>query len=188
MDLDNEELEATRSSGINSIEEAIKRCKELIKPKHINWIGETNQNAIKILIGNLEALSDMKERFSNRAIKELRKKVKELEEENEKLRIARVENIYGYENIYFITKNNLVSIDTNKYFIEIEQGKFVDLKQVYLDNKNSILKQKIKDKIEELKNEKEQLRIDKNVTWDSQIYKLDLKIQVLQELLQEEDK
>ena len=47
----------------------------------------------------------------------------------------------------------------------------------YID---SIPKQKIKDKIEELKNEKEQLRIDKNVTWDSQIYKLDLKIQVLQ--------
>lgn len=55
----------------------------------------------------------------------------------------------------------------------------------YID---SIPKQKIKDKIEELKNEKEQLRIDKNVTWDSQIYKIDLKIQVLQELLQEEDK
>ena len=55
----------------------------------------------------------------------------------------------------------------------------------YID---SIPKQKIKDKIEELKNEKEQLRIDKNVTWDSQIYKLDLKIQVLQELLQEEEK
>ena len=53
---------------------------------------------------------------------------------------------------------------------------------------DSIPKQKRKDKIEELKNEKEQLRIDKNVTWDSQIYKIDLKIQVLQELLQEEDK
>lgn len=54
---------------------------------------------------------------------------------------------------------------------------------------DSIPKQKIKDKIEELKNEKEQLRIDKNVIWDSQIYKIDLKIQVLQELLQEsEDK
>lgn len=78
MDLDNEELEATRSSEINSIEEAIKRCKELIKPVHINWIGGMNQNAIKILIGNLEALSDM-QNSANREIKELRKKVKELE-------------------------------------------------------------------------------------------------------------
>ena len=48
-------------------------------------------------------------------------------------------------------------------------------------------RQKIKEKIEELKNEQEQLRIDKNVTWDSQIYKLDLKIQILQELLQESE-
>lgn len=62
-----------------------------------------------------------------------------------------------------------------------------EVKQVQT-NSDNIAKQKIKDKIEELKNEKEQLRIDKNVTWDSQIYKLDLKIQVLQELLQEEDK
>lgn len=59
---------------------------------------------------------------------------------------------------------------------------------IIADLTDSIPKQKIKEKIEELKNEKEQLRIDKNVTWDSQIYKLDLKIQVLQELLQEEDK
>ena len=60
---------------------------------------------------------------------------------------------------------------------------------IIADLTDSIPKQKIKEKIEELKNEKEQLRIDKNVTWDSQIYKLDLKIRVLQELLQEsEDK
>ena len=60
---------------------------------------------------------------------------------------------------------------------------------IIADLTDSIPKQKIKEKIEELKNEKEQLRIDKNVTWDSQIYKLDLKIQVLQKLLQEsEDK
>ena len=51
----------------------------------------------------------------------------------------------------------------------------------------SIPMQKIKDKIEEFKNEKEQLRIDKNVIWDSQIYKIDLKIQVLEELLQESE-
>ena len=79
----------------------------------------------------------------------------------------------------------------------IEKVKVLEAKNKYLENLsdcqnnyliNSIPKQKIKEKIEELKNEKEQLRIDKNVTWDSQIYKLDFKIQVLQELLQEEDK
>ena len=84
-DLDNEELEATRNLKLNgsdinvgSIDEAIWRCKELIKPVHINWIGGMNQNAIEILLGNLEALSDMQD-SANREIKELRKKVKELE-------------------------------------------------------------------------------------------------------------
>ena len=91
-DLDNEELEATRSSEINSIEEAIKRCKELIKPVHINWIGGMNQNAIKILIGNLEALSDMQD-SANREIKELRKKVKELEKEVEKYKKSLIKRI-----------------------------------------------------------------------------------------------
>ena len=85
MDLDNEEIEATRNLkvkgsdiDVDSIEEAIWRCKELIKPVHINWIGGMNQNAIEILLGNLEALSDM-QNSANREIKELRKKVKELE-------------------------------------------------------------------------------------------------------------
>ena len=84
-DLDNEEIEATRDLkvkgsdiDVGSIDEAIWRCKELIKPVHINWIGGMNQNAIKILLGNLEALSDMQD-SANREIKELRKKVKELE-------------------------------------------------------------------------------------------------------------
>ena len=84
-DLDNEEIEATRNLkvkgsdiDVGSIDEAIWRCKELIKPVHINWIGGMNQNAIEILLGNLEALSDM-QNSANREIKELRKKVKELE-------------------------------------------------------------------------------------------------------------
>ena len=86
-DLDNEELEATRNLkvkgndiDVDSIDEAIWRCKELIKPVHINWIGGMNQSAIEILLENLEALSDMQD-SANKEIKELRKKVKELEEE-----------------------------------------------------------------------------------------------------------
>ena len=78
-------------------------------------------------------------------IEEDKKKIKELKIDNRKLETLRIENDYGYENIHFITENKLVSIDTNKYLIEIENGKFVDIKQVYLDNKNSISKQKIKD-------------------------------------------
>lgn len=88
-------------------------------------------------------------------IDEKDKKIEELEREIRKLETAKYANQYGgTDYIHFITKEKLVTIDTNRYFIEIEEGKFVDLKQVYLDNKNSIPIQKIKDKIEELKNEK----------------------------------
>lgn len=79
---------------MNNIEDAIKRCKELIKPEHSNWIGLTNQSAIKIVLGNLEALCDM-QKSADRELEnarrineehkkengELRAKVKELEEE-----------------------------------------------------------------------------------------------------------
>ena len=128
-----------------SIEEDVKRCKELIKIEHANWIGMSNQSAISNVLAERE---------------QDKKRIKQLEKENGELR-ERVKELE--EDLY----------NTNKIVEE------------YID---SIPKQKIKDKIEELKNEKEQLRIDKNVTWDSQIYKIDLKIQVLQELLQEEDK
>ena len=107
------------------------------------------------------------------------------------------EMINYYENE--IARRKQINEEHQKINGELrEKVKVLEAKNKYLENLsdcqnnyliNSIPKQKIKDKIEELKNEKEQLRIDKNVTWDSQIYKIDLKIQVLQELLQEsEDK
>ena len=80
------------------------------------------------------------------------KRIQKLQEENARLKIVRAEYEYGYENTHFITKNDLVEIDKNKYLIEIEEGNFIDIKQLYLDNLDSIPKQTIKDKIEELKN------------------------------------
>lgn len=52
---------------------------------------------------------------------------------------------------------------------------------------NSISKSKLKDKIEELKEEIEQLRIERNVTYDSGIYRNQIKIDILQELLESEE-
>ena len=51
---------------------------------------------------------------------------------------------------------------------------------------NYIPAQKVKDKIEEYNNEIGQLRIERNVTYDSGIYKLELKREALQELLEKE--
>lgn len=136
------------------------------------------QDAIEIVLGNLEALCDMQSTAD--------KKIKELEEENRKLKVVRSEYDYGYENTYFITKNDLVQIDKNKYLIEIEEGKFVDLKQVYLDNKNGMPEQKIKDKIDEINKKYED---SKDENGESPYYYPEYTIRVLEKLLQEsEDK
>lgn len=92
--------------------------------------------------------------------------------ENDKLRAIRHETKYGMETTYLIPKERLIEINTNKYIVEIENGKFVDLKEVYQENeelkdfkkqvtdiestnfikyKNYIKIQKVKEKIEELK-------------------------------------
>ena len=90
--------------------------------------------------------------------KKLQKENEELKSENRRLKVIRYSTEYGTENIHLITKRDLVEINTNKYFIEIQDRKFVDLKQVYLENKklneykeNYIPIQKVKDKIEEEK-------------------------------------
>ena len=63
-DLDDEELEATRRlNGVakkNDIEKDIKRCEQLIKPEHANWIGISNQLAIAHLIKRIKELEEEK--------------------------------------------------------------------------------------------------------------------------------
>lgn len=69
---------------MNNIEDAIKRCKELIKPEHSNWIGLTNQSAIKIILGNLEALVDM-QKTADRELENARRINEEHRKENAEL-------------------------------------------------------------------------------------------------------
>ncbi|HIS90814.1 MAG TPA: hypothetical protein IAC20_04030 [Candidatus Faecisoma merdavium] len=137
MDLDNEELEATRSLELNSIEEAIKRCKELIKPKHINWIGGTNQNAIKLVLSNLEILSNL-QYSANREITESKKQNRELMDE------------------YHQKVQEVIDLEQD---IKILQDDFEDKRLVYIDTPefqdSYIPKQKIKDKIYEIKVDKD---------------------------------
>ena len=109
-------------------------------------------------------------------VDKLQKENENLKSENSRLKVIRYSREYGTENIYLIPKSDLVQIDINKYMIEIEDGKFVDLKQIYQENKelqkeneklnklhiqdnkhldfimkHSVPVQKIKDKIEYLK-------------------------------------
>ena len=73
-DLDDEELEATRrlngvakksniertDINVGNIEKDIKRCEQLIKPEHANWIGISNQLAIAHLIKRIKELEEEK--------------------------------------------------------------------------------------------------------------------------------
>ena len=91
-------------------------------------------------------------------IKKLQKENEELKSENRRLKVIRYSTEYGTENIHLITKRDLVEINTNKYFIEIQDKKFVDLKQVYQENEklNEYRENYIpKDKIEEILSETE---------------------------------
>lgn len=128
-----------------SIEEDVRRCKELIKIEHANWIGMSNQSAISNVLAERE---------------QDKKRIKQLEKENGELR-ERVKELE--EDLY--SANKIV--------------------EEYID---SIPKQKIKEKIEELKDENYQISLGSNILLDTQITKNNFKIQVLEELLQEEDK
>ena len=113
------------------------------------------------------------------AIKTVLQELRDKEKEIEKLYTIRNEVDYGYENIHIITKNRLATIEKNKYLIEIEDGKFVDIKELY---ENSIPKKKIEDKIkywEELKD-----NYCKRKEYDQVDIAL-YKIRVLQELLED---
>ena len=66
-DLDDEELEATRRlNGVakkSNIEKDIKRCEQLTKPEHANWIGISNQLAIAHVVDRIKELEEENKRL-----------------------------------------------------------------------------------------------------------------------------
>ncbi len=71
------------------------------------------------------------------AYKTILQALKDKDREIKRLYIIRNELDYGYENTHIITKNRIATIEKNKYLIEIEDGKFIDVKELY---NNSISK------------------------------------------------
>lgn len=99
----------------NSIEEDIARIAKLITTKFNNDYSIDNQD--------------------KEAIEHILSAYKRVLKENEKLKNIRYDTPYGTETIHLIPESNLIEINTEKYMIEVEPGKFVDLKQVYQENK-----------------------------------------------------
>lgn len=93
----------------------------------------------------------------NEQIEYYKEYIEKLQKENEKLKNIRYDTPYGTETIHLIPESDLIEINTQKYMIEVEPGKFVDLKQVYQENKklneykeNYIPKSKLKDIIDRI--------------------------------------
>ena len=107
----------------NSIKEAIKTMEHCVEYEKNN----------KDKINKADELINIQETILLE-YKKILKENEELKSENRRLKVIRYSREYGTENIHLITKSDLVEINTNKYFIEIQDGKFVDLKQVYQEN------------------------------------------------------
>ena len=126
----NERKDKTLSE--NKIKEAIKTMK--------HWIEYEKNNKEKI--NKADELINIQETILLE-YKRILKENEKLKSENRKLKVIRYSREYGTENIYLITKSDLVQIDINKYMVEIEDGKFVDLKQIYQENEE--LKERIRE-------------------------------------------
>lgn len=143
-DLDDEELEATRRlNGVakkNDIEKDIKRCEQLIKPEHANWIGISNQLAIAHVVDRvkevendlttvyLKGYADAEEKY--------KKRIKELEEENYVQKVALLENSIPKQKVKNRIKENKKLIDET-YSEDIIQK---------LTDENEILEELLEDK------------------------------------------
>ena len=110
-------------------------------------------------------------------------KIQELEKENQELLDVRIS--VSAENTIENLKRENIKLDERCF---IAEGNLKTTKEELRDYfYNSIPKQKIKDKIEEFKNENYQIALDSEVAFDTGIMKNNLKIQVLEELLQESE-
>lgn len=112
-------------------------------------------------------------------------KQKQINEEHQKEIAELKEYIFIAPNLDEMTATKYANIQREAY----TKGRAEEQQRAeYIIYKNFIPKQKIKDKIEELKDENYQISLGSNILLDTQITKNNFKIQVLEELLQEEDK
>lgn len=110
---------------------------------------------------------------------------KQINEEHQKEIAELKEYIFIAPNLDEMTATKYANIQREAY----TKGRAEEQQRAeYIIYKNFIPKQKIKDKIEELKDENYQISLGSNILLDTQITKNNFKIQVLEELLQEEDK
>ena len=146
---------------MSNIEDDVKRCNELIKVEHANWIGISNQLAISRILSDYTRQKQINEKHQ-RINGELREKVKELDTKNDEL----LKDLYSAN---CIIDDLTDSIPTQKIIEKIEE---LNRKEQELQNSIS-------------KEEREEYS-DANISF--LLCDIEIRREVLQELLQEEDK
>lgn len=69
------EANKTRDKNVANIEDDVKRCNELIKVEHANWIGISNQLAISHILAEREQMLKEREKYTIRLTDEEYRKV-----------------------------------------------------------------------------------------------------------------
>ena len=141
-------------------------------------------NELKILLFQDRLTNYGKRKMINYYENEIARQ-KQINEEHQKEIAELKEYIFIAPNLDEMTATKYANIQREAY----TKGRAEEQQRAeYIIYKNFIPKQKIKDKIEELKDENYQISLGSNILLDTQITKNNFKIQVLEELLQEEDK
>lgn len=179
-------------SKINSIEEAVEILRNAIKcnEKQFEELGthillqDDEQEAIKIVLGNLEALCDM-QRSSDREIQRQKQINEEHRKENGLLREEVKELEKNIEKISESSSNNEELIE------KLNSGETFTVNQLGFIKKNFIPKQKIKDLLTEIQEEYNKLdkEIDKQIKdKNKDYYKCKENIAIMQTLAYCRDK
>ena len=115
----------TSDKNVGSIEDDVKRCNELIKVEHANWIGISNQLAISHILAEREQKNKRIQELEHlnisfeKGIKRLKKKIKEVEgvnkEEVAKMTAERLQKDYILKQVVIdkMKENKQILAKTN---------------------------------------------------------------------------
>ena len=98
---------------MSNIEDDVKRCNELIKVEHANWIGISNQLAISRILSDYTRQKQINEEHQ-KINGELREKVKELEENNK----TQIMSPYYVKENYIPKQVVIDKIEENKQILD----------------------------------------------------------------------
>lgn len=184
---DSIEYKNVTGTNVGNIKEDIKVLEIFLKEMNYVFqqtkINNTKErNALKNLLQDYARQKQINEEHQ-KINGELREKVKELE---------KYEQMYLDEldkRVDIILLYNKLLKENKELKAKLEFKQWGDLDNIRFEEymNEFVPKQKIKDRIEELENENYQIALDSEVVFDTEIMKNNLKIQVLEELLPQEE-